>query len=187
VPPSPKGGGFRMVVAILGVPVSGLGATPRRAVLASSTRLAPEGVEAAVSTSVDSPVPPGTEGPMRRRYLRLANPPTSRGACARRHRHTDGDVAALARARSRIDDVVSVEGWSPCVGGRSRRAGRDRSDRRRGRATRMDSSVVTIQDPLARKCNTVVGLDDLARWLGYRGTQHAVVREGRHPGRRGID
>ncbi len=50
------------MVANLGVPVSGLGATPRRAVLASSTRLAPEGVEAAISTSVDSPVPPGTTG-----------------------------------------------------------------------------------------------------------------------------
>lgn len=53
--------------------------------------------------------------------------------------------------------------------------------------TRMDSSVVTIQDPLARKGNTVVGLDDLTRRLGFRGTQCAVVLEGRRPGCRGID
>jgi hypothetical protein len=53
--------------------------------------------------------------------------------------------------------------------------------------TRMEPSAATIQDPLARKGNTVVGLDDLTRCLGFQGTQCAVVLEGRRRGRRGID
>ncbi len=83
VPPSPKGGAggcssHPRVIRATGVFGS------RRAVPASSTRLAPEGVEAAISTGVDSPVPPGTTERKREEYLRRANPPTSRGACARR-------------------------------------------------------------------------------------------------------
>ena len=49
--------------------------------------------------------------------------------------------------------------------------------------TRWDSTAVTIQDPLARRGSTVVRSDDLSRRLGFRGTQCAVILEGRLPGR----
>ncbi len=112
--------------------------------------------------------------------------PKSRAVAAALHR----DLKRRCRASGIRDYARSVrpadlvrwlrEGWTPIVLVDARLVG-DEALPHWVVVTRWDSTAVTIQDPLAWKGSTVVRSDDLRRRLGFRGTQCAVILEGRLP------
>ncbi len=116
--------------------------------------------------------------------LGLKLSPESRAVAVALHR----DLKRRCRASGIRDSTGPVRpadmvrwlrrGWTPIILVDSRLVG-DEALPHWVVVTRWDPTTVTIQDPLARMGNTVVASDDLSRWLGFRGTQCAVVVEGR--------
>lgn len=122
--------------------------------------------------------------------LGLKLSPESRAVAVALHR----DLQRRCRASGIRDSARSVRpadlarwlrrGWTPIVLVDSRLVD-DEALPHWVVVTRWDAATASIQDPLARKGNTVVESDDLSRWMGFRGTQCAVVLEGRLPWRSG--